>query len=82
MPSSAGGGSILGKIHGYIYVYDASNMNTFKSLASLIDTIREIEKSERRGKKVVTFIPKKLVLGNKKDLLKRSNASQNSVDRA
>ena len=73
--------SILNKIHGYIYVYDASNKNTFETLRCLIDTVREIEKSERRGKKVVTFTPKKLVLGNKKDLIQRSKAEQNKIDK-
>ncbi len=41
--------TLLWKIHGYIYVYDASNKNTFQTLSSLIETIKEIEKSERRG---------------------------------
>jgi Ras family len=82
VPASLGGGSILGKIHGYIYVYDCSNRNTFDTLSCLIDTVREIEKSERRGKRVVTYTPKKLVLGNKKDLLQRKTAQENMVDRA
>jgi gamma-glutamylcyclotransferase (GGCT)/AIG2-like uncharacterized protein YtfP len=63
------GASIISKIHGYVYVYDASNKNTFETLSCLIDTVRETEKSERRGKKVVVYTPKKLVLGNKRDLI-------------
>ena len=69
------GTSIMGKIHGYVYVYDASNKNTFETLTCLIDTVREIEKSERRGKKVVVYSPKKLVLGNKRDLIQVQTAA-------
>ena len=72
----------MGKTHGYIYVYDASNKNKFDTLSCLIETIREIEKSERRGKKVVVYTPKKYVFGNKKDLMTRSTATSNLVDRA
>jgi hypothetical protein len=75
------GETILGKIHGFIYVYDASNKNTFDTLSCLIETIKEIEKSERRGQKVVVYTPKKLVLGNKKDLVTRSIAEANKADR-
>lgn len=73
--------TLLFKVHGYIYVYDASNKNTFQTLSSLIETIKEIEKSERRGQKVVVYTPKKLVLGNKKDLVSRSLGESNKVDR-
>jgi len=37
----------------------------------LIETIKEIEKAERRGKKAMTYCPKKMVIGNKKDLKKK-----------
>jgi hypothetical protein len=47
----------------------------------MIETIKEIEKSERRGVKAVVYTPKKLVLGNKKDLVSRSLAESNKVDR-
>ncbi len=57
------------KIHGYIYVYDSSNKNTFETLSSLIKIVRDIEKSERRGQKHQTFIPHKMILGNKRDLI-------------
>jgi len=59
------------KIHGYLFVYDSSNKFTFDTLSCLIETIKEIEKSERRGKKTMLFSPKKLVLGNKKDLKRK-----------
>jgi len=64
-------------IHGYVYVYDASQRQTFETLACLIETVRELEKSERRGKK--GFVPKKLVLGTKRDLITRPDEV---VDRA
>jgi hypothetical protein len=59
------------KIHGYMFVYDASNKYTFETLTCLIETIKEIEKSERRGKKAMLYSPKKIVIGNKKDLKKK-----------
>jgi hypothetical protein len=34
------------KIHAFMFVYDASNKYTFDTLMCLIDTIKEIEKSE------------------------------------
>jgi hypothetical protein len=58
------------RIHGYVFVYDASNKYTFDTLTCLIETIKEIEKSERRGKKTIEYTPKKIVVGNKKDLKK------------
>lgn len=71
----------MGKIHAYIYVYDASNKNTFETVSCLIETIKEIEKSDRRGQKVVVYTPKKLVLGNKKDLVSRMVGESNKVER-
>ncbi len=65
------GSDPLQKIHGFMFVFDASNKYTFETLSCLIETIKEIEKSERRGKKVMLFTPKKLVVGNKKDLKRR-----------
>lgn len=67
-----GDDSIMAKIHGYIYVYDASNKNTFDTLSCLIDTIREIETSELRGKKGIFYKPKKFIFANKIDLITRS----------
>ena len=71
--------TVLWKVHGYIYVYDASNKNTFQTLSSLVETIKEIEKSERRGQKVVVYTPKKLVVGNKNDLVSRPLGESNLV---
>jgi hypothetical protein len=59
------------EIHAYMYVYDASNKFTFDTLICLIETIKEIEKSEAKGKKTVVYYPKKIVIGNKKDLKKK-----------
>lgn len=67
-----GSGDAASKIHGYLFVYDASNKQTFDTLSCLIETIKEIEKSERRGKKAMMYQPKKLVVGNKKDLKRKS----------
>jgi hypothetical protein len=35
----------------------------------MIETVREIERSERRGQKNLVFTPIKMIFGNKKDLL-------------
>jgi len=56
-----------------MFVFDASNKFTFETLCYLIETIKEIEKSEARGKKTVIYTPKKLVVGNKKDLKKKKH---------
>lgn len=66
------------KIHGYMFVYDASNKYTFETLCALIETIKEIEKSERRGKKAMLYSPWKMVIGNKKDLKKKKNVLEKS----
>lgn len=54
-----------------MFVFDASNKSTFETLLCLIDTIKEIEKSDRKGKKTIIFAPLKMVVGNKKDLKKK-----------
>lgn len=59
------------KIRGYMFVFDASNKYTFDSLSCLIETIREIEKSDRRGKKLMLYTPKKILIANKRDLKKK-----------
>lgn len=56
-----------------------NNKQTLQTLSCLIETIKEIEKSERKGKKVVVYTPKKLLLGNKRDLLTREVASENGL---
>jgi hypothetical protein len=50
-----GKSTIEHKIHAYIYVYDASNRNTWETLKCMIETVREIERSERRGQKNLVF---------------------------
>ncbi len=74
-------GTVDHRIHGYIYVYDASNRNTFETLECLIETVKEIEKSERRGKKTVLYTPLKMIVGNKKDLLSKRVSMLNSIDK-
>jgi hypothetical protein len=61
-----------------MFVFDASNKLTFETLSCLIETIKEIEKSERRGKKTMSFAPKKILIGNKKDLKKRKQVLEKS----
>jgi tRNA U34 5-carboxymethylaminomethyl modifying GTPase MnmE/TrmE len=61
-----------------MFVFDASNKNTFETLLCLIDTIKEIEKSDRKGKKSIIFDPKKMIIGNKKDLKKKRNIIEKS----
>ena len=61
------------RIHGYMFVYDISVKDTFNTLFCLIETIKEIEKSERRGKKTMEYTPKKIMVANKKDLKKKKN---------
>lgn len=53
-----------------MFIFDSSNRYTFETLFTLIDTIKEIEKSERKGKRTLTYETKKMVIGNKKDLKK------------
>jgi hypothetical protein len=66
------------KIHAFMFVYDASNKYTFDTLSCMIETIKEIEKSERRGKKAMLYAPKKIVIGNKKDLKRRKQILEKS----
>lgn len=63
------------RIHAYIFVFDCSNKRTFDSLMCIIDTIHQLEKGKKKGaggkaKKGAAqpFFPKKIVIGNKKDL--------------
>ena len=58
------------RIHAYAFVFDASNRNTFETLFTLVDTIKEIEKSARKGKRTLIYESKKICIGNKKDLKK------------
>ncbi len=56
------------KFHAYIFVYDASDRESFTKLVKMIQTVGLIEKSEKRGKKQMTFNTRKIVIGNKADL--------------
>ena len=76
-----GKSTIEHRIHGFIYVYDASNRNTWETLKCMIETVREIERSERRGQKNLVFTPIKMIFGNKKDLLTKKISQQNQIDK-
>ena len=62
------------RIHAYIFVFDCSNKRTFDSLMCIIETIHQLEKGKKKGaggskkKGPPPFFPKKIVVGNKKDL--------------
>lgn len=71
-------GDATTKIHAYMFIFDASNKYTFDTLCALIETIKEIEKSERRGKKAMLYSPWKMVIGNKKDLKKKKTILERS----
>ena len=66
------------KIDGFMFVYDSSNRQTFETMTTMVDTIKEIEKSERRGKKQQgIFVPAKVIVGNKRDLKRRGEGPTN-----
>ena len=71
--------ALIDRIHAYMFVYDSSNKRTFQSMFCMIETIMELEKSKKKGgalkagkKKAenTQYYPKKIVVGNKKDLKK------------
>lgn len=51
-----------------MFVYDAGNKLSFDTLHTLIETIKELEKSEQKGKRQLSYSTKKIVIGNKKDM--------------
>ena len=51
-----------------MFVYDASDRESFLKLQKMIETILLIEKSEKRGAKTVKFNTRKIIIGNKADL--------------
>lgn len=64
---------IIDRIHAYIFVYDSSNKRTFTSMMCMLENIEQREKSKRKsGGKY--FFPKKIIVGNKKDLRKNKEA--------
>jgi len=68
---------LIENIHAYMFVYDSSNKKTFQSMMCMIETISELEKANKKGggtksgkKELPAFFPRKIVVGNKKDLRK------------
>jgi hypothetical protein len=66
-----------------MFVYDSSNKRTFQSMMCMVEVISELEKAKKKGqggkqtsKKAETprFFPKKIVVGNKRDLRKNRDA--------
>ena len=64
-------------IHAYMFVFDTSNKRTWDSMMCILSTIYELEKTKKKGagigaggKKAQAqpYFPKKIVVGNKKDL--------------
>lgn len=74
------------RVHAYIFVYDYSNKRTFDSMLCMLETIKELEKSQKKGTelnqnkskkkdtKAGLVFPKMIVIGNKKDLQKQRQA--------
>jgi hypothetical protein len=56
--------------HAYIFVYNASERDSYLEMAKLYSAIENKEKSDNRGraKDEVYFIPQKFIIGNKCDL--------------
>ena len=77
---------VMEKIHAYMFVYDSSNKRTFESMKCMLETIVELEKQKKKEgggkgggskkdkKGAATYFPKKIVVGNKKDLRKNKEA--------
>jgi len=64
---------IMDRIHAYIFVYNSSNKRTFTSMMCMLENIEDIEnKKKKSGGKY--FFPKKIIVGNKKDLRKNKEA--------
>lgn len=71
---------LINRIHAYVFVFDNSNRKTFQNMKCMIETVVELEKTKRKGDSAKqskgskkgsveqSFYPKKLVIGNKKDL--------------
>ena len=78
---------VMNQIHAYMFIYDSSNKRTFDSMKCMLETIVELEKSLKKsagtkgggGKKkgkggAGEYYPKKIIVGNKKDLRKNKEA--------
>lgn len=84
----------MNQIHAYMFVYDSSNKKTFDSMKCMLETIMELEKSRKKGagakgaggkKKgggagAGEFYPKKIIVGNKRDLKKNKEAGSISKE--
>jgi hypothetical protein len=67
-----------------MFVYDSSNKRTFESMNCMLSTICELEKTrkkgaqssggKKKGKGPGEYYPKKIIVGNKKDLKKNREA--------
>ena len=71
-------------VQGYIFVYDSSNRRTFHSMQCMLETITDLEESKKKSGGLKSggsigskskpqpkyYFPKKIVVGNKKDLAK------------
>ena len=64
--------------HAFVFVYDASDRDSFKKTIKIIEAIRDQENSKRKGLKSgsQTYFPKKIILGNKKDMKLRKQVLQ------
>ena len=63
------------RVHAFIFMFDCSNKRTYESLICIMNTIYMLEKGKSKGaggkagkKGQQPFFPKKIVVGNKKDL--------------
>ena len=79
---------IQDSVQGYIFVYDSSNKRTFQNMKGLLETVTDLEESKKKSgglnkqgagdKKAKQppkyYFPKKIVVGNKKDLSKNKEA--------
>ena len=64
-----------------MFVYDSSNKRTFQSMMCMVEVVSELEKAKKKGlgskgsgKANAKFFPKKIVVGNKRDLRKNRDA--------
>lgn len=75
-------------VQGYIFVYDSSNRRTFQSMQGMLETVTDLEESKKKSGGLKSgsnlgskskmqpkyYFPKKIVVGNKKDLAKNRQA--------
>ena len=70
--------TLIEKIHAFMFIYDSSNKRTFQSMMCMVDVITALETSKKKGggakSGLPRFYPKKIIVGNKKDLKKNKDA--------